>query len=130
MKLWVDEDLSPSLVDVAHRNDLDATCNRNRGLLGRSDAEVLQHCIDEDRTLVTNNYGDFRQLCEKRAVHPGLILLPTPSREAQQRLLGVVLVYIEQQTKLCGSTDQGEFMINRVVEVDETGICTDFPLPR
>jgi predicted nuclease of predicted toxin-antitoxin system len=27
MKLWIDEDLSPSLVDVAHRHGLDATCN-------------------------------------------------------------------------------------------------------
>ena len=33
--------------------------------------------IDEGRTLVTNNFGDFRQLCERQAVHPGLIVLPT-----------------------------------------------------
>jgi predicted nuclease of predicted toxin-antitoxin system len=49
MKLWIDEDLSPSLVDIAHRRGLDATCSRDRSLLGRSDAEILRHCIDEDR---------------------------------------------------------------------------------
>lgn len=32
MRLWIDEDLSPSLVDVAHAHGLDATCNRDRGL--------------------------------------------------------------------------------------------------
>ena len=73
MKLWIDEDLTPSLVDVVHRHGIDATCSRDRALLGRSDTEVLRHCIDEDRTLVTNNLGDFRRLCERRTVHPGLL---------------------------------------------------------
>jgi predicted nuclease of predicted toxin-antitoxin system len=70
MKFWVDEDLFPSLVDVARRRGLDATCNRDRALLGRFGTEVLRHCIDEDRTLITNNSGDFRRLCEREAVHP------------------------------------------------------------
>jgi predicted nuclease of predicted toxin-antitoxin system len=129
MKLWIDEDLSPSLVEVAHRHGLDAACNRDRGLLGGSDAEIMQRCIEEDRTLVTNNLGDFRRLCERQAVYPGLIVLPTPSREEQQQLLDVALAHIERQTKLSGATDPGEFMINRVVEVDTAGVCADFPLP-
>ncbi len=129
MRLWIDEDLSPSLVDVAHHHGFDATCNRDRSLLGRSDAEVLRHCIDEDRTLVTNNLGDFRQLCKRYTVHPGLIVLPTPSRAKQQQLLGVALAYIREQTTLRVAADQGEFMINRVVEVSETGSCDDYPLP-
>lgn len=129
MKLWIDEDLSPSLVDVAHRHGLDATCSRDRALLGRSDTEVLRHCIDEDRTLVTNNLGDFRRLCERQDVHPGLIVLPTPSREEQQQLFGIALVYIEEQTTLQTVADQGEFMINRVVEISETGGCADYLLP-
>jgi predicted nuclease of predicted toxin-antitoxin system len=129
MKLWIDEDLSPSLADVGHRHGLDATCNRDRAFLGRSDVEVLQHCIDEDRVLVTNNLGDFRRLCERQAVHPGLIVLPTPSREKQQQLLGIALAYIEEQARLWTAADLGEFMINRVVEVSETGRSADYPLP-
>jgi predicted nuclease of predicted toxin-antitoxin system len=129
MKLWIDEDLSPSLVDVAHRHGLDATCNRDRSLLGRSDAEVLRHSVDEDRTLVTNNLGDFRRLCDRHTVHPGLIILPTPSREEQRQLLGIALAYIREQATLRAAADQGEFMINRVVEVDDTGSCADYPLP-
>jgi predicted nuclease of predicted toxin-antitoxin system len=129
MKLWIDEDLSPSLVDVAHRHGLDATCNRDRSLLGRSDAEVLRHCVDEDRTLVTNNLGDFRRLCGRDSVHPGLIVLPTPSREKQQQLLGIALAYIQEQATLRAAVDEGEFMINRVVEVGDTGNCADYPLP-
>jgi predicted nuclease of predicted toxin-antitoxin system len=129
MKLWVDEDLSPSLVDVAHRHGLDATCNRDRALLGRSDIDVRQRCIDEDRTLVTNNYGDFRRLYETSSVHPGLIVLPTSRRQVQQQQLSMALAHIERQAELSGAADRGEFMINRVVEVDEDGLCADFPLP-
>jgi predicted nuclease of predicted toxin-antitoxin system len=129
MKLWVDEDLSPSLVDVAHRHGVDATCNRDRALLGRSDLDVRRHCMDEDRTLVTNNYGDFRQLYETNSVHPGLIVLPTSRRRRQEQQLGIALAYIERLAKLSGAADPGEFMINRVVEVDEEGGCADFALP-
>jgi predicted nuclease of predicted toxin-antitoxin system len=129
MKLWIDEDLSPALVEAAHSRGLDAACNRDRGLLGGSDVEVLRRCIDEDRTLVTNNFGDFRRLCETRLVHPGLLVMPTVARDAQKRLLDIALNHIERQTTQSGATDSGEFMINRVVEIDEEGVCTDFPLP-
>jgi hypothetical protein len=91
--------------------------------------EVLRRCIDEDRTLVTNNLGDFRRLCEMRPVHPGLLVLPTVARDAQKRLLDIALDHIERQTTRCRATDSGEFMINRVVEVDEKGACADFPVP-
>jgi hypothetical protein len=29
-----------------------------------------------------------------------------------------------------GAADSAEFTINRVVEVDDEGVCADFPLPR
>ncbi|HUB35531.1 MAG TPA: DUF5615 family PIN-like protein [Solirubrobacteraceae bacterium] len=129
MKLWVDEDLSPSLVEVAHAHGLDAACNRDRGLLGGSDLEVLRRCIQEDRTLITNNLGDFRRLCETRSVHPGLIVLPTPSRATQKELLAKALAHVDKRTTETGAADAGEFMINRIVEVDDAGACTDFALP-
>jgi Domain of unknown function (DUF5615) len=98
-------------------------------LLGGSDVEVLRRCIDEDRTLVTNNFGDFRRLCGTSLVHPGLLVMPTVVRDVQKRLLDIALNHIERQTTQSGATDSGEFMINRVVEIDEEGVCADFPLP-
>jgi predicted nuclease of predicted toxin-antitoxin system len=129
MKLWIDEDLSPSLVDVAHAHGLDATCNRDRGVLGSSDREVLRRSIEEDRTLVTNNLGDFRRLCETRSAHPGLIVLPTLARAAQQKLLANALAHVNRRAADTGAADSGEFMINTVVEVDHAGTCSDFALP-
>ena len=62
-------------------------------------------------------------------MHPGIIVLPSCRRQAQQQLLGIALEQIERQAKLTGAADRGEFMINRVVEVNDEGICADFPLP-
>jgi hypothetical protein len=80
--------------------------------LGGSNAEVMRRCTEEDRTLVTNNYGDFRRLCESQTAHPGLIVLPTPFREKQQQLLDLALAHVEQQTKTTGTADPGEFKID------------------
>ncbi len=71
----------------------------------------------------TATFADF---CETRLVHPGLLVMPTVARNAQKRLLDIALDHIEQQTNQSGATDPGEFMINRVVEIDEEGVCTDF----
>jgi predicted nuclease of predicted toxin-antitoxin system len=128
MRLWIDEDLSPSLVDVAHAGGIDATCNRNRRFLGGSDVEVLRRCLDEDRTLVTNNLGDFRRLCETSSAHPGLIVLPTRNRADQKEMLKNVLAYFDRRAQDTGASDSGEFMINTVVEVRCDGTCADFLL--
>jgi predicted nuclease of predicted toxin-antitoxin system len=42
VRLWFDEDLSPTLVQVAHEHGLEATCNRDRGVLGHTDAQLRQ----------------------------------------------------------------------------------------
>jgi predicted nuclease of predicted toxin-antitoxin system len=40
VKLWFDEDLSPTLVRVANEHGVEATCNRDRGALGHKDAQL------------------------------------------------------------------------------------------
>jgi predicted nuclease of predicted toxin-antitoxin system len=41
MKLWFDDDLSPTLVALANSLGFQATCNRDRRLLNATDREVL-----------------------------------------------------------------------------------------
>ena len=65
-------------------------------------SKFLRRCIDEDRTLVTNNFGDFRRLCETRLVHPGLLVMPTVARDAQKRLLDIALNQIEHKRLRAG----------------------------
>jgi hypothetical protein len=43
--------------------------------------------MDEDLTLVTNNWIDFRPMLERLEVHPGVVvILPTVRRERQMEL--------------------------------------------
>lgn len=48
MRLWFDEDLSHSLVQVACEFGLQAACNRDRGLLGHKDPQLAPTVTAED----------------------------------------------------------------------------------
>lgn len=61
MKLWIDECLTPTLVERANRRGYWATCNRDRDLLGVSDTSLHRIVIDEEAVFVTNNESDFRR---------------------------------------------------------------------
>jgi hypothetical protein len=47
VKLWFDEDLSPTLVQVANEPGFEATCNRDRATLGSSDS-ALRRLVQTD----------------------------------------------------------------------------------
>jgi predicted nuclease of predicted toxin-antitoxin system len=76
MRFFIDEDLSPALVAECHRAGYDATCGRDRAMLGASDRAVAELCMDEDRILVTNNASDFLALAHEAGLHPGLVVMP------------------------------------------------------
>jgi predicted nuclease of predicted toxin-antitoxin system len=129
MKLWIDEDLTPRLVDPAHAHGYEATSNRDRGLLGATDAALYEIVVDGDYVFVTNNEQDFRRLCRGHDLHPGLIVLAERIRVEQVAMFERVLDYVEQHAARAGEAP-GSWMVNRVVEVDPTTeVCRDHPLP-
>lgn len=123
VRLWIDECLSPSLVDTA-RKRCEATCNEYRGLLHAKDRVLYAVVTNEEWIFVTNNQRDFLELAERDGLHPGLIVLPQRLREDQPPTLDAVLDYVElhsQQTK----TPAAVWMTNRVVEYhDDDTIST------
>lgn len=83
-KLFIDECLSPELVQVAvDSGHLETTCVRHRGLQGTKDWELMTYIVTADLTLVTHNARDFRGvgvtqpggLHSKQVIHAGLICL-------------------------------------------------------
>jgi predicted nuclease of predicted toxin-antitoxin system len=52
MRFFIDEDLSPALVLPCREAGYEATCSRDRGMLGMSDREVAALCLEEERVLV------------------------------------------------------------------------------
>lgn len=124
MRLFVDECLSPAL--ARHLNETgvhDAVHPRDYGRLGERDDEVLARCLAEDRAIVTENAIDFRKLVAREEVHPGLIVLPSVTRDESLRLLLGAIALL----KTYG--DPADVIVNQVLEVEPGGRMRFYPLP-
>lgn len=129
MKLWIDECLSPTLVQRANVRGCWATCNRDRGLLGISDAELHPIVIDAEAVFVTNNESDFVSLSRKVDLHTGLLILPqAENREALWPLFDAALDYIEKQAEVAEES-LADWMLNKRVEVRGDGSAVHIDLP-
>lgn len=129
MKLWIDECLSPTLVERANRRGYWATCNRDRDLLGVRDQILHKIVIDEEATFVTNDQADFAALYRQVDLHTGLLSLPQANtRETLWPLLDAALDYIEQLAEAAGET-AAQWMLNKQVEIDPSGKATHGDLP-
>ena len=124
MRLFIDECLSPVLAQRLNDSGLhDALHPRDYGRRGEPDHVVLRRCVDESRTIVTENARDFRKLVGATEIHPGLIVLPAVGREPSWDLLQAAIAAIEAQG------DPDRTMINMVVEVTLSGAVSFHPLP-
>jgi predicted nuclease of predicted toxin-antitoxin system len=123
VKLWFDEDLSPTLVQVAAKRGFVATCNRDRGMLGATDPHLRRVVRAESFVFVTDNASDFRPMYERDDVHPGLVVLPgTVPRRRQQELARIVIDFIVDSASHTGA-EPAAFMVNKLVGIDERGVC-------
>jgi predicted nuclease of predicted toxin-antitoxin system len=105
VRLWVDEDLSPTLVQVARQYGLEATCNRDRGALGYKDAQLRSLVQTEGYVLVTDNASDFRPMYARDDIHPGLLVIPAgDGRARQQELTRAVIAWIANAVADSGQT--------------------------
>jgi predicted nuclease of predicted toxin-antitoxin system len=129
VRFFIDEDLTPTLVEECHRAGYDATSVRDRNMLQATDREVARLCFVEDRVLVTNNATDFLKLAEEEGMHPGLVFLPLGSRADMRSWMKVAIEAIEKQVA-AASVDAASLMINCVLDVDEEGECKFFDYPK
>jgi len=119
-RLLIDECLSPELVSVARAAGYEATCSRDRGLLGLQDWDLVKFVVAEDYTLVTSNAKDFRGqergrcggLYAQVEIHAGLICL-TPRQGMALRLQKDLFAYA------LAALVEFPDLINRVLEVFE-----------
>ena len=129
MKLWFDEDLSPTLVQVANERGFQATCNRDRGVLGAKDAVLRKLVQAEGFVLVTDNATDFRPMYEREGVHPGLAVMPAVVGRERQRQLASELIDWIVAAAAGDAQSPSDFMVNRLVQIDSDGACAARDLP-
>jgi predicted nuclease of predicted toxin-antitoxin system len=124
VKLWFDEDLSPTLVQVANELGFEATCNRDRDMLGSADRDLKLRVQDEGYVLVTDNASDFRPMYARDEIHPGLIVMSAEfGRETQKRHAREVLEFIASAAASAAERP-ADFIVNKLVEIDDEGQCS------
>jgi len=117
-----DEDVTPRLRDVAIARGYNAYHIQYLDWKGRKDFAIRRRMLEEDLTLVTGNWRDFRPMLQREEVHPGAISLPDVPRAEQIRLFEAALDYIEAATPPID-------MVNRVLLIDEEGQVEELEIP-
>ena len=119
-KILIDENLSPSLVTMAHERGFECSHVNHLGKAGQKDWELKKSILEGDWTFVTNNSVDFRGPQDKPGttgqysdvrLHAGLVCINAPgglNLESQKQLFTLILDNFEKNGDLT----------NQVMEVD------------
>jgi predicted nuclease of predicted toxin-antitoxin system len=121
VKLWFDEDLSPTLVPVANELGFEATCNRDRGMLGSKDRDLRLQVQVEGYVLVSDNASDFRPMYAREDIHPGLIVMPARDGRAKQQDLAREVLALIANAAADAAESTEDFMVDKLVEIDDQG---------
>ncbi len=124
MRLFLDENVSPSNVRPLAEAGHDVYHVRDRGLMGQPDHVIWRRAVDENRILVTINARDFVRLAGREELHGGLVTFPSGSRPHEQLIL--ILRAIEH---LEADHAQGRDPMNRWLDIGNDGEIrvTDVP---
>jgi len=118
-------------VQIANARGVEATCNRDRGLLGATDAQLRAIAQAEGFVLVTDNASDFRAMFAREQIHPGLAVIPAEHGRARQQQLAERLIDFILEAAAAQRESPADFMVNRLVEIDEhaRGSTRELPGP-
>ena len=79
--------------------------------------------------LVTDNASDFRPMYMREDVHPGLIIVPAGYGRARQHLLTREVITWVANAALQSNQAAADYMLNRLVEIDQHWSVTSYELP-
>ncbi len=84
MKVYLDEDLSPTIAELLRRHGVDASTAHEVGNAQLDDRAQLAHATREGRAIVTPNVVDFIELAHEavrtNTEHAGIVLVPASFR--------------------------------------------------
>ena len=89
MKFFLDEDLPPSVAEIARNQGLDVTTVQEEGRHGLSDPAQLEFAASQSRVMVTRNRNDFldltKQSFQTNSPHHGVLIVTRslPSRRPE-----------------------------------------------
>ena len=96
MKVYLDEDLSPSIAILLRQRGIDATSANEVGNSQLGDRTQLQYATREARAIVTRNVVDFLELARDAVAsntrHAGIILIPSSFRGDEYQAIADAIV--------------------------------------
>lgn len=96
MKVYLDEDLSPSIAVLLRQRGLDATSAHEVGNSQVTDRAQLQYATREGRAIVTRNVVDFIRLAREAVAtntpHAGIVLVPSSFRGDEYQAIADAIV--------------------------------------
>lgn len=96
MKVYLDENLSPSIALVLRQRGLDATSAHEVGNSQLDDRAQLEYATREARAIVAANVVDFIQLAREAVAtntgHPGIVLVPSSFRGDEVQAIADAIV--------------------------------------
>jgi hypothetical protein len=79
--------------------------------------------------LVTDNASDFRPMYIRDDIDPGLIVVPAGRGRARQQILTREVISWIANAALESDQHAADYMLNRLVEIDQDGSVTSYALP-
>jgi predicted nuclease of predicted toxin-antitoxin system len=100
LRLLLDEQLSPAVVEQLKARGHDVVSAAEAGLAAVADGQVLAWAARDRRALVTNNIKDFRPLhadyLKMSTTHYGIVLVPTGKYSLRRDQLGSLITALDQ----------------------------------
>jgi Domain of unknown function (DUF5615) len=130
-RFLIDEQLSPSLAQLAHAHGYESQHVNSLGLRTKGDPILMPRILAEDWTLVTNNWREFMARYKAKAeVHAGLVLLLNADGIDEQRAgFEAALKAVDQQPDLVNELLYVE-MLEDAIEVSRVPWPAREPPPR
>ena len=96
MKVYLDEDLSPTIAVLLRKRGVDATSAHDIGNSQLADRAQLEYATREGRAIVTRNVVDFlllaRDVVATNTRHAGIVLVPSSFRgDEYQRIADAII---------------------------------------
>lgn len=96
MRVYLDEDLSPSIALLLRQRGVDATNAHEVGNSQLGDRAQLEYATHEGRAIVTRNVVDFLELARGAVAtntrHAGIVLIPSSFRGDEYQAIAEVIV--------------------------------------
>jgi predicted nuclease of predicted toxin-antitoxin system len=103
IRLYLDEDVRPTLAEILRMRGYDAVSCIELGKIGATDKEQMLTAIREERAILTHNIRDFVKLHQNfKKEHFGIILSDQlPVRTLVRRVLRLLSTMSQEDIKGC-----------------------------